>query len=119
MNSAKSYQDLDVWRLGMELVVWIYQHVDKFPARSGYSLAEQMRRAAVSIPSNIAEGQARYSKAEFRRFLLIARGSFAELNTQVRIAGRLEFLSPDECAECEIILDKTGRMLNGLLNSLK
>jgi four helix bundle protein len=90
---AQHYKDLIAWQRAMELVSDIYDTTDAFPRREMYSLADQMRRAAVSIPSNIAEGQAHYSKREFLHFLRHARGSLAELETQVLIAQRRKYLN--------------------------
>ena len=77
MSVVKSYRDLIVWQKAMTLVKWIYRLVSRFPAYERYGLADQMRRSAVSIPSNIAEGQARQHTAEFRHFLYVALGSLA------------------------------------------
>ena len=103
----------------MDLVVEVYRVTDKFPKPAVYSLKDQIRRAAVSVPSNIAEGQAHFSKAEFLHFLRHASGSLAELETQIRIAGRLEYTDHDQA---EMLLEKiveVGKLLNGLINSLK
>ena len=116
---AQHYKDLIAWQKAMDLVETIYRVTESFPKREVYSLTDQIRRAAVSIPSNIAEGQAHYSKREFTHFLHHSRGSLAELETQVRIALRLSYLIS---AEAEAILGQTnelGRILNGLINSLK
>jgi four helix bundle protein len=86
---AKSFRDLEVWRLGLDLVETIYRCTAEFPKSEIFALSAQMRRAAVSIPSNIAEGQARSSSKEFLRFLSIAIGSLAELATQLELASRL------------------------------
>jgi len=90
---AKSYRDLEVWRLGLDLVEIIYRSTAEFPKSEIFGLAAQMRRAAVSIPSNIAEGQARTSSKEFLHFLSIALGSVAELTTQLELANRLSYLA--------------------------
>jgi four helix bundle protein len=89
---AQHYKDLIAWQKAMELVSAIYDATDAFPQREIYSLTNQMRRAAVSIPSNIAEGQAHYSNREFVHFLRHSRGSLAELETQVRIANQRAYL---------------------------
>ena len=81
---AQHYKDLIAWQKAMDLVEEIYRITEQFPKREVYSLTDQIRRAAVSIPSNIAEGQAHYSKREFTHYLRHARGSLAELETQVR-----------------------------------
>jgi four helix bundle protein len=93
---ARHYKDLVAWQKGMDLVVSTYKVTEEFPKREVYSLTGQIRRAAVSIPSYIAEGQAHYSKWEFAHFLRHSRGSLAELETQVRISLRLHYLHQAE-----------------------
>jgi four helix bundle protein len=88
---VRSFRDLEVWRLGLDLVQDVYQFTAGFPKSETFGLAAQMRGAAVSIPSNIAEGQARRSSKEFLRFLSHALGSLAELETQLELAKRLEY----------------------------
>ncbi len=92
--AIKSYQDLIVWQKAMDLVQLVYKASKKTPDEERYLLTSQLRRSAISIPSNIAEGQARQSTAEFLNFLSIARGSRAELETQIFIAKRLGYLNP-------------------------
>jgi four helix bundle protein len=116
---AQSYKQLIAWRKAMDLVTEIYRVTRNFPRDEMYSLTSQLRRAAVSIPSNIAEGQARYSRREFYRFLTIARGSLAEIETQITIAKSLEYLTS---ASNNLLLFKVaelGRILNGLISSTK
>lgn len=108
------YQELIVWRRAMKLVELVYQPTKQFPREELYGLTSQIRRAAVSIPSNIAEGQARKSTAEFRNFLSIAQGSRAELETQLLIAVRLKYLSQEQAEPCMAWLDEISRMLNAL-----
>lgn len=93
MNEVKSYRDLKIWQKGITFVKQIYQETMSFPDSERYGLTSQMRRAAVSIPSNIAEGQARQHTGEFRQFLFIALGSIAELETQVIVSQQLQFFS--------------------------
>jgi four helix bundle protein len=93
MSEIKSYRDLQIWQKSVALVKSVYQETDHFPDNERFGLVNQMRRAAVSIPSNIAEGQARQHSGEFRQFLFIALGSIAELETQVIISQQLGFLS--------------------------
>lgn len=115
----KSYRDLDVWQKAMDLVVVCYRITKNFPEREIYGLAGQLRRAAVSIPANIAEGRERQHKKEFLQHLSIAYGSLAELETHIQIAERLNYIKGDQLKE---VLDKTaeiGRMLNGLRKSLE
>lgn len=95
---AQHYKDLVAWQKAMDLVVAVYGATEKFPSRERFSLTDQIRRAAVSIPSNIAEGQAHFNKREFLHFLRHARGSLAELETQTLLAKRLQYL-PDAGAE--------------------
>ncbi len=91
----KPHKKLDAWKLSMDLVVDIYQATDRFPSQEKYSLIDQIRRAAISIPSNIAEGAARQTKKEFTNYLHIAQGSLSELNTQIELARRLGFLDDE------------------------
>lgn len=111
-----SYKDLRVWKEAMELVFRIYALTNAFPKDELYGLVSQMRRAAVSVVSNIAEGKGRESKKELAHFLSTARGSLRELETQVIIAARLEYMSSE--AEQELLgrIDDVGRMLAGLMN---
>ncbi len=116
---AQHYKDLIAWQKAMELVNVLYDATEAFPRREIYSLTDQMRRAAVSVPSNIAEGQAHYSNREFRHFLRHARGSLAELETQILIAQRRNYLSEPQTAELLRRAHEVGRILSGLINSLK
>ena len=116
---AQHCKDLIAWQKAMDLVVEIYRTTDQFPKREVYSLTDQMRRAAVSIPSNIAEGQSHYSKREFTHFLRPSPGSLAELETQVRISLRLNYLPQDEADALLQRTDELGRILSGLIHSLK
>ncbi len=93
---AQSYPDLVAWKKAMSLALLVYDATSDFPRSEAFGLTAQMRRAVVSIPSNIAEGQARYSKREFRHFLRNSRGSLAELETQALLATDLNFLSADK-----------------------
>jgi four helix bundle protein len=103
----------------MDLVAAVYDATDAFPKREIYSLADQMRRAAVSIPSNIAEGQAHYSNREFLHFLRHARGSLAEVETQVLIARRRNYLNQDQVDDLLKRADELSRILSGLISSLR
>jgi four helix bundle protein len=93
MGTVKSFRDLIVWQKSLDLAVQVYHATAKFPREELFGLTSQMRRAGVSTPSNTAEGQARNSTGEFRHFLGIALGSLAELETQVELSMRLQFLS--------------------------
>jgi four helix bundle protein len=116
---GRSYRDLTVWQLSMDLVDAIYDMTENFPKREIFGLSAQMRRAAVSIPSNIAEGQSRLSAGPFRLFLGHARGSLAELSTQIEIARRRSLISEENWAQLIGRCDKVGKLLNGLLESIK
>lgn len=113
-----AFSDLRVWRSGMELAVNVYRSTANFPREEIYSLTQQMRRAAVSIPSNIAEGKGRGSKRDFRQFLFNARGSLLELQTQVMIAQTLGYLSKAEANELLTRAAGVGKSLSGLINYL-
>jgi len=114
----KSYRDLEVWQLAMTLAKQMYEITAAFPSDERFGLVNQMRRAAVSIPSNIAEGHARSSTAEFQRFIMIAMGSVAELETQVLLSLDLGFLNLDQQEQLMPKLDQIGKMLRGLHQSL-
>lgn len=118
-NTIYSYKDLIVWQKAMDLVVEIYRLTDKFPREEIYGLTSQMRRAVVSIPSNIAEGRRRGSKKEFHRFSLIAYGSGAELETQMEIVKRLPFGKNLDCSKADSLLLEVMKMLNKMLSVLK
>lgn len=107
-----------VWRKAMDLVVEIYRLSQTFPSAEKYGLAAQMQRAAVSIPSNIAEGHARKSSGAFINHLSIAAGSLAELETQLMLAERLEFCPVEVSRSLLTCTDEIGRMLSGLKTSL-
>src|SRR5688572_17975998 len=95
---AESFRDLVAWQKGMALVTDIYRATEEFPSREIYGLTNQLRRAAVSVPSNIAEGKGRLSKKEFVQFLAKARGSLCEVQTQLEISSNLGYLSRDTFA---------------------
>lgn len=113
----KGHRDLDVWKKSLDLVEDLYQSTKEFPKEEMYSLTSQVRRAVISIPSNIAEGAARNSKKEFIQFLHIALGSAAELETHLIISSRLGYLKDSTQYQCR--LDEIKRMLLGLLSFLK
>jgi four helix bundle protein len=117
--SFNSYRDLKVWQFSMDLAEQIYCLTESFPKHEVYQLSSQMQRAAVSIPSNIAEGHARDSTKEFLRHLSIALGSLAELETQVIIAERRVYIEKEKLLFILNKTDETGRMLRGLQKSLK
>jgi four helix bundle protein len=115
---GRHYKDLAAWQKAMELVELVYVATGAFPKHEIYGLANQMRRAAVSVPSNIAEGQARFSKPDFRHFLRTSRGSLAELETQVLIAQRLKYLDQASAETILSSIDEVSRILSGLISSL-
>jgi len=114
-GKVKSYKDLLVWQKGIKLVKEVYLLTGQFPSEEKFGLSSQMRRAAVSVPSNIAEGQARRSSAEFNRFLSISQGSLAELETQLIISTELNFC---DAQQTNAILEKTYE-LQKMLYSLQ
>jgi four helix bundle protein len=114
-----TYEDLKVWRQAMQLVLRIYRCTGSFPKQEIYGLTSQMRRAAVSIPSNIAEGKGRHSQKELVQFLFRARGSLLELRTQITIAQELEFLTVSEGKTLCDLACEVGRLLNGLINRFR
>jgi len=119
MTKIFTYKDLIVWQKAMDLVVNIYRLTETFPRQEVYGLTSQMRRCAVSIPSNIAEGRRRGSRKDYRQFLLIAYASGSELETQLEIAKRLNFYSNQDYPIVESLLDEIMRMLNKILSLLK
>lgn len=115
---GRSYKDLVVWQKAMALVTETYRATASFPKDELFGLTSQVRRAAVSIPSNIAEGQGRLSEKEFRHFLGQARGSLMELETQLQIAENLGYLQKEATADLMESCAEVGRILNGLLASI-
>jgi four helix bundle protein len=113
-----THKDLDVWKKSIEFLSIIYKKTSSFPKEEIYGLTSQIRRAAVSIPSNIAEGAARRNKTEFRQFLYIALGSAAELDTQLIISDNLNFISNETQLELTEELTIISKMLQGLIKSL-
>ena len=118
-DKSRSYRDLNVWKLSIELVKDIYHVTTKFPPVEIYGLTNQLRRAAISIPSNIAEGQGRNSFKEFKQFLAIALGSLAELETQLIISHEIGYLNREDSSKLSAALDNIRKMLKALANSLK
>ena len=110
--------DLIVWNKAMDLLVETYELVALLPKEEKYSLGDQMRRAAVSIPSNIAEGKARCSSNEFKHFLSVARGSAAELETQFLICIRVNYMNEGQLENVLALCDEIERMLTSLINNL-
>jgi len=117
--SQSSFKDLRVWQEAMTLTVEIYRSTGDFPKHEVYGLTQQIRRAAVSVPSNIAEGKGHYSDKEFSRFLFHARGSLQEVQTQILIAEQLQYLSEKEGQRLTIMAEGVARALSGLIASLR
>ena len=111
-----THKDLDIWKLGIELVEEIYEITNRFPKDEVYGLTSQMRRATVSIPSNIAEGAAINSKREFNQFLYVALGSLAELETQIIISERLGYIKNQELME---LIEKLRRKLINFIKHIR
>ena len=118
-NAVKSFHDLVAWQQAMELVTEIYRVSQKFPKEEMFGLTSQIRRAAVSIPSNIAEGRGKSSTGELQQFLYHARGSLAEVETQLLIAINLGYLQKSEVTNIIELISRTGRLLHGLLSAIK
>jgi four helix bundle protein len=115
---ARGYRDLLVWQEGMVLAKAVYQLTGNFPKEEKFGLVSQMHREAISIPSNIAEGQARKSTAEFVQFVSTAEGSLAELDTQLQLTLDLGFCLPPQAVQISALLSELKRMLNGLRRTL-
>jgi four helix bundle protein len=112
------YKDLDVWKKAMRLALRVYQMTARFPGREMYGLTSQMRRASVSVASNIAEGHERRTRKEFVQFLHTAMGSCAELETQFLLAKALRYIGADESEEMERMILDTRKLLRGTVRAL-
>jgi four helix bundle protein len=117
--TTKNYRDLIVWQKAFELALAIYAETESFPAEERYGITAQLRKAGVSIPSNIAEGEGRNSRNEFRHFLSIAYGSLREVETQILLAEALNYLKKDRSNKIMSIASEVGRLINGLSRSLQ
>jgi four helix bundle protein len=117
-NKVNDYRDLIIWQKGISLVKEIYLLTQKFLQSEMYGLSNQLHRATVSIPSNIAEGQARQHTGEFRQFLYVALGSLAEVDTQVVLAKELSFVQQSETAQAENLIVELRKMLHTLIKKL-
>src|SRR3989338_1628663 len=113
-----SFRDLTVWQKSMDLVTLVYQLTEKFPSEERFGLTSQMRRAVVSIPSNIAEGRRRGISKEYRQFLQVSYGSGGELETQLEIALRLGYLSKSDYEKADALLQEVMKMLNALIGKI-
>lgn len=116
--ASRNYQDLIAWQKAMDLVMAVYATTNGFPREEIYGLRGQMRKAAVSIPSNIAEGEGRRTAKEFRRFLSITHGSLREVEPQTLIAERLGYISSESRSEILRVPAEVSRLITGLSNKL-
>ncbi len=116
---GQHFKDLVVWQRAMEMVTEVYKLTDSFPKREVYSLTDQIRRAAVSVPSNIAEGQAHHNNREFVHFLRHSSGSLAELETKLRIAETVGYTDATSTPQILQRVHEVGRILNGLIGSIR
>ena len=116
--TVKSFRDLRVWQAAVDVVESVYRLTQGFPKQEAYGLTSQIRRAAISIPSNIAEGHTREHNKEFLHHLSVAQASLAELETQLEIAKRLEYITSEELSQVLQQLSSVGRQLYALRNSL-
>jgi four helix bundle protein len=117
-NKTRNYRDLVVWQKGIELAKLIYPLSARFPSDERFGLTSQIRRASVSVPSNIAEGQARHTTGEFVQFISHAEGSIAEIDTQLVIAVELDFVTKKQAAPAFDLIGDERRMLNALRRRL-
>jgi four helix bundle protein len=116
--AARNYRELVVWQEGIRLAKAVYKLTEKFPRQETYALADQIRRAVVSVPSNIAEGQARKAPGDFRRFLHISLGSLAEVDTQLILAREFGYLSKEDIEPLDEQIQGLRKKLYALINSL-
>jgi four helix bundle protein len=119
MTPIRSYRDLDAWQAGMELLVIIHDIASRLPQIERFELASQLRRAAVSIPSNVAEGQAYGPSGRYLHHVRVALGSVAELDTQLEAIMRIGYLTEQTLRDAIQLVDRTGKLLHGLERSLK
>ena len=117
MVRSSNYEDLKVWQKAIDLTSEFYKLVKQLPIEEQYALSDQMRRAVVSIPSNIAEGRGRGTKKEFVRYLLMSRGSLWELSTQLVICEKLHYLEQDQLSDAKQLIQEISKMINALANS--
>jgi four helix bundle protein len=117
MVKSSDYQELKVWQKAVDLTTEIYELVKLLPAEEQYALSDQMRRAVVSVPSNIAEGRGRGTNKEFVRYLLMSRGSLWELSTQLVICEKLQYLKQDQMHDARQLIVEISKMINALAKS--
>ena len=116
--SSRNYSDLIAWQRAMDFVIVVYKLTGKFPSDERFALTSQLRRCSVSVPSNIAEGEGRFSKADFKRFLSIAHGSLREAETQLMVASRLKYIDQESLHSALELASEVGRLIRGLAKSL-
>ena len=119
MNDLRPHRKLLGWKRSIELVTMVYRVTSSFPKSEQFGLTSQMRRAAVSVPSNLAKGAARKGKKEFRQFLNIAQGSISELDTQIKVARRLDYMTQEDYTNVIQELTEISKMLYGLARTLE
>lgn len=115
----ESYKDLDAWKFSIRVTRFVYRASEKFPTDERFGLTSQIRRAAVSVPSNIAEGWGRGTTSDYARFLRMARGSLYEVETQCVVARELGFMEDDVFRAMDEVISECGRVLAGLLRSIE
>lgn len=115
----RNFKEYEIWKQGMEIVMEIYLLVELLPDSEKFGLKSQMQRAAVSIPSNIAEGCSRNSDLEFKRFLEIAMGSSFELETQILLSEKLGFIKNEQASNCMTKVSKLQKQINSLINKIR
>ena len=119
MSDFRTHRELEVWKKAMNFVIEVYRKTSEFPKSEVYGLTSQLRRASVSIPSNLAESAARNGNKEFMQFLNITQGSISELDTQLELAYRLEYINKQDCSNLINRLTEISKMLYGLIKTLK
>jgi four helix bundle protein len=115
----KPHKRLDAWKEAISLALIVYDLAKEFPKSEAFGMTGQIKRAAISIPANIAEGAARQTKREFAQFLYVARGSMSEVDTYIEIAKNLGYIGPDSAIEIDKKMMRIDKMLTGLIRSLK
>ena len=118
VDKIQTYRDLEIWKTGIDVVKDTYLLTEKFPKHEIYGIVSQMRRSAISVPSNVAEGFKRYHNKEYKQFLYMTLGSCAELETQITIAKELMYITSESEVKLLDRLDHIGRMISNLLKKL-
>ena len=119
MSEIKGYRDLMVWEKAHKLTLEVYQITKRFPAEEKYSLVQQIRKSAASVPTNIAEGFERFSKKEYIQFLYISRGSLSETDYHLQLSFDLGYIKDNDLIQLQGLIVEIGRMINGLINALR